>query len=354
MLRPIVLLILCLTFSATPALAQGFGESPLITIFAIVAAIAIVIFIAVSEQWALWCGVIVWGIGLVVNAPVLPMYLIGSAFVLPGAFLLRKLITSRNSKEARRPKKPLRKKRNGRRFRLSFQIGYDSPPSDVKASPEPEEPRVPEEPTSPEIPTDTEGYSKSYGEITSYEQWLEREREEQKRITRSRSKSDNNNSVMKKSIVVAVVGVVTLAALTYATGFGPDVVKIKSDPPQRVDAAFRLFETQNVWNFLLLDTRYGRVWQVQFSIDENAESFMIELPLTHASRGRRESSAIAPPAFPNPKRSTIVPSPGTFTLYPTQNRWNFLLLNQETGEMWQCQYSLGAGTRFKRPIPVSQ
>ena len=186
MLRSTVLLILCLELTASTALAQGFVESPLITIFAIVAAIAIVIFLTVSKKWALWCGVIVWCIGLVVNVPILPMYLTGSAFVLPIAFLLRWLITSRDSKKVQRPKKPLRKKRNGRRFRLRFQIGYDSPPSDVKASPEPEETSVPEELTSPEIPPDTEGYSKSYGEITSYEQWLEREREEQKRITNSR------------------------------------------------------------------------------------------------------------------------------------------------------------------------
>ena len=246
----------------------------------------------------------------------------------------------------------LRRDRHGRRFVLNLQIGYEGQQRDDGDNlPEPAEP------TSPEIPPKADGYAKSYGNITSYEQWLERERKEQKRVTDSRLKRENNNSVMKKSIVVAAVGVVALAALAVstafaATGFGPDVVKIKSDPPQRVDAAFRLFETQNMWNFLLLDTRYGHVWQVQFSVQEDTESFMIELPLTQARTGRRKSTAIAPPAFPSPKRSTIVPSPGTFTLYPTQNMWNFLLLNQETGEMWQCQF--GARSRFKMPIPVSR
>ena len=51
-----------------------------------------------------------------------------------------------------------------------------------------------------------------------------------------------------------------MATLAFATGLMPgSVVKIKSDPQQPIDGVYRLFETQNMWNFLLLDTQYGRV-----------------------------------------------------------------------------------------------
>ena len=132
------------------------------------------------------------------------------------------------------------------------------------------------------------------------------------------------HSTMKKTVYVALV-VAALAALAFATafattGFGQDVVKIKSDPPQRVDAAFRLFETQNMWNFLLLDTRYGLVWQVQYSTRG-----------TDFKRPINVQSLIAP---------GVKPRVGRFTLYPTTNMWNFLLLDQDLGEVWQCQFSI--------------
>jgi hypothetical protein len=31
---------------------------------------------------------------------------------------------------------------------------------------------------------------------------------------------------------------------------------------------YRLFKTQNIFNLLLLDTRTGQLWQVQYTIDE--------------------------------------------------------------------------------------
>jgi hypothetical protein len=39
---------------------------------------------------------------------------------------------------------------------------------------------------------------------------------------------------------------------------------------QHVDSRFRLVPTQNVWVFLLLDSSNGRVWQVHFSVSDSA------------------------------------------------------------------------------------
>ena len=37
---------------------------------------------------------------------------------------------------------------------------------------------------------------------------------------------------------------------------------------------------------------------------------------------------------------------GRFTLYPTQNMWTFILLDQIDGRMWQVQWSMKEDSRF--------
>ena len=92
MWRSTVLLALGMILTTSPAFAQGLGESPVMMIFSFVALVAFVLFVAVSKRWALWCGLVIWGIGLLVNAPIFLTYLVGSAIVLPIAFLLRWLV----------------------------------------------------------------------------------------------------------------------------------------------------------------------------------------------------------------------------------------------------------------------
>lgn len=81
------------------------------------------------------------------------------------------------------------------------------------------------------------------------------------------------------------------------------------EPSQRTDATFRWFRTQNIFNFLELDTRNGRVWQVQWNSDVN----------------NRIVSPINSTGLANESK------PGRFTLYPTSNIFTFMLLDQERG-----------------------
>ena len=87
-------------------------------------------------------------------------------------------------------KKRRKKNRSGRRFILNFQIGYEAQRSnDEDDLSKPEEPTLKKAPlrTEPEKQAKKEEFvENSYGKIKSYEQWLEREREEQSRITNSR------------------------------------------------------------------------------------------------------------------------------------------------------------------------
>lgn len=43
------------------------------------------------------------------------------------------------------------------------------------------------------------------------------------------------------------------------------------------NTVFKLFPTENLWTFLKLDTRNGRIWQVQYSINEDAPRLETDL-----------------------------------------------------------------------------
>lgn len=87
------------------------------------------------------------------------------------------------------------------------------------------------------------------------------------------------------------------------------------------NAKFQLFPTQNMWNFIKLNTQTGEMWQVQYSINDDKNRVSVTL-----------------------NKTVLVESSdkmvnGRFTLYPTQNMYTFLLLDTIDGRMWQVQWS---------------
>ena len=103
-----------------------------------------------------------------------------------------------------------------------------------------------------------------------------------------------------------------------------------SKPPKYADnpdATFQLFPTQNMWNFIKLNTQTGEMWQVQYAIndDDNRVSVTLnDIPLISATDKKVN---------------------GRFTLYPTENMYTFLLLDTMDGRVWQVQWSTKAGNR---------
>ena len=92
------------------------------------------------------------------------------------------------------------------------------------------------------------------------------------------------------------------------------------------NAIYQLFPTKNYWTFIKLDTRNGKMWQVHFGVEDNTktgELILNSLPLVN-------------------KEEEIN---GRFTLYPTENMYNFLLLDQISGVVVQVQWSLDATKR---------
>jgi hypothetical protein len=94
---------------------------------------------------------------------------------------------------------------------------------------------------------------------------------------------------------------------------------------------YELFPTKNYWTFIKLDTRNGKMWQVHFSVQENGndgELILNSLPLVNAENEIN----------------------GRFTLYPTENIYNFLLLDQIDGYVYQVQWSMDSRNRGVIPI----
>jgi hypothetical protein len=93
---------------------------------------------------------------------------------------------------------------------------------------------------------------------------------------------------------------------------------------------YRLYPTQNMWTFIKLNTRNGKMWQIQFDVEDNNrfETYLNILPLVSKEKEVNDR----------------------FTLYPTQNMWTFILLDQYNGKTWQVQWSIEPENRGIVPI----
>lgn len=91
-----------------------------------------------------------------------------------------------------------------------------------------------------------------------------------------------------------------------------------------------MFPTENIWTFLKLDTRSGKIWQVQYSMDDNYRG---EVVLNNKELATGDAAGN-----------------GRFTLYQTKNMYNFILLDQIDGKMWQVQWSVDEENRVIIPV----
>ena len=94
------------------------------------------------------------------------------------------------------------------------------------------------------------------------------------------------------------------------------------------NAVYQLFPTQNYWTFIKLDTRNGKIWQVHFTVSK--EGFQGEIILNSDSLLWSSDEEVK----------------GRFTLYPTNNIYNFILLDQIDGRTWQVQWNNDNDKRF--------
>ena len=131
---------------------------------------------------------------------------------------------------------------------------------------------------------------------------------------------------MKKIILVL------LMAISFSTSFAQFEKKNNENlnGQSANPVSYRLFPTQNIWTFIKLDTRNGQMWQVQFNMKSEGRfvTFLNPDPLVTKEKEVKDR----------------------FTLYPTQNIYTFILLDQLEGKTWQVQWSTDIETRAIIPI----
>ena len=118
---------------------------------------------------------------------------------------------------------------------------------------------------------------------------------------------------MKRILISLIIGLTSISVSAQSSSEAP-IQNISTDSL----VVYRLFSTRNMYTFIKLNTRNGRMWQVQWGTDSK---FRFESILSDISRVSREEE-----------------KNGRFFLYPTTNIYNFILLDQINGETWQVQW----------------
>lgn len=168
---------------------------------------------------------------------------------------------------------------------------------------------------------------------------------------------------MKKEIILLLLEVLFIAL--------PIVLRAESDsvslnptrltqPPQVTNLArYKLYPTENMWNFIKLDTRTGKMWIVQYGLEEDKrfEWVLSDKNLAGHYSGMgldalvRRTSAAADGELYLMIEEKGGEVNGRFALYSTQNMWNFILLDQITGQAYQVQWSLNPDETAVISIP---
>lgn len=125
---------------------------------------------------------------------------------------------------------------------------------------------------------------------------------------------------MKRLLFILFAIIVSSREFVFAQEIETDSVQMTLN-----EENYKLYPTENMWTFLKLDTRTGKVWQVQYSVnsDNYGEVVVNDWDLTYGENDKA----------------------GRFELYPTQNMYNFLLLDKKDGAVLQIQWSMNADNR---------
>lgn len=126
---------------------------------------------------------------------------------------------------------------------------------------------------------------------------------------------------MKRIVTLLAVAIISISCFAQSSSSKPP--KYSENP----SAKFQLYPTQNMWNFIKLNTQTGEMWQVQYAINDNSNRLGVVLnDIVLVSAGDEKVN-------------------GRFTLYPTENMYTFILLDTIDGRCWQVQWSNQSSNR---------
>jgi len=126
---------------------------------------------------------------------------------------------------------------------------------------------------------------------------------------------------MKTTLMAIAFALFTTVTFAQTTSSSP-IQNISTDS----SVIYRLFSTKNIYNFIKLNTRNGKMTQVQWGTKSKHrfETVLSETPLVSEEEEKN----------------------GRFFLYPTTNSYNFILLDQINGKTWQVQWSIERDERM--------
>ena len=130
---------------------------------------------------------------------------------------------------------------------------------------------------------------------------------------------------MKRLIPTVLICLASLTAFAQSSSDAP-IQNISTDST----VVYRLFSTRNMYTFIKLNTRNGQMWQVQWGTESK---YRYESILSDISRAYKDEE-----------------KNGRFFLYPTTNLYNFILLDQIDGRVWQVQWSTNVNQRMVDPL----
>ena len=90
---------------------------------------------------------------------------------------------------------------------------------------------------------------------------------------------------------------------------------------------YKVYDTENIYTSLLLDTATGKIWQLQIGIGKNSD---------------RMRTVLSEEEFVNWEDKKN----GRFKLYPTDNTYNFIMVDVIDGRTWQVQWNIDYDKRL--------
>lgn len=130
---------------------------------------------------------------------------------------------------------------------------------------------------------------------------------------------------MKRIAFSLIVVLASIGVVAQNTSVQP-TQNLSTDSP----VTYKLFSTGNMHTFIKLNTRNGQMWQVQWGteVKYQYETILSDIPRVDKDLEKN----------------------GRFFLYPTTNVFNFILLDQIDGRVWQVQWSTNAAERIVERI----
>lgn len=116
-------------------------------------------------------------------------------------------------------------------------------------------------------------------------------------------------------------------AVKTATPQNKTVVQPKTEKTDYWEPKYAVYPTENLKIFIKLNTATGEMWLFQYTTDTRSNAFQVSLSTEDLSPDKGKKN-------------------GRFKLQPTKNMFNFILLDQIDGGIWQVQWNVDAEKRM--------